>query len=137
MSEHHRVASFQANDFLAFPGSLEQQAINVVLFCMVATATLSDVIFLCIQCLKKVFSYQVVVEDDVGILQCLDSLDSQQFRVSGTEAHKCHLSLTMQNILALEDCLQFFPTPQSSDSQIPLQRMCLEGQHLADVILHS
>ena len=125
MAEHHGVAAFQSDNLFALAGSTEQQAVDVVLLGVVATAALAYIDTLGGQRVEETLVYQIVVEDDVGLLKCFHGLDRQQVGVARAEANERDVPLT---IIA--------PT-KGGNGQIALQGVGLEGQHLADVGLHT
>ena len=96
---------------------------------MMLAASLAYIEFLGTQVVKICLVNQVVVEDDISLLQGLHSLHSKQLWVTGAEAHQCDMPLTMQHVIALEECFQVSTSFKGCYGQIALQRMGLEGQH--------
>ena len=137
MAENHRIATFQANDLLPLSCRIEQQLVDGRLLCMMLAASLAYIEFLGTQVVKICLVNQIVVEDDISLLKCLHSLHSKQLRVTGAKAHQRDVPLTMQHVIALEECFQVSTSFEGCYGQIALQRMGLEGQHFADFVFHT
>ena len=88
-SEDHWISGFEANDMLARSRQLDHELVDVLLPTALALAALADrhALGLAAREFDDIRGYKVVVEDDIGCLQCPYGFERQQFGIarSGTD----------------------------------------------------
>ncbi len=88
--KNKRIATLQAQDLLAFLSKFNQSQRNITLLRRRLSSTFSCIFDQCIISLQRKTGIidQCIINDHIGLLQCIDSMKCQQSGIAGTSSDK-------------------------------------------------